>query len=125
MAELKKKEPLSHIGVVFRHAERLDPLRDFYETVLGMERLWVTPTGATGFRAGKVPGPTFIVDSVQQSPDAKAAFNFETNHVAAFHRSLQAEGVSTTEVQNFDDRTALFHFTDPDGYTLMIWGCNQ
>ncbi|WP_158301602.1 VOC family protein [Paenibacillus mesophilus] len=119
------KRQLSHIGVVFRHVGDLDGMRDFYENVLNMEKLWVAPNGATGFRTGKEPGPTIIVDRKQTSPDRLVAFNFETADVFGFHRKLRAQGVKTDEVRTFEDRSALFHFTDPDGYTLMIWGCNQ
>jgi catechol 2,3-dioxygenase-like lactoylglutathione lyase family enzyme len=118
-------QQLTNIGVVFRHVDDLDKMRDFYESVLGMEKLWVTPSGATGFRTGKEGGPTFIVDSKRTSRDSLVAFNFETGDVFGFHRRLQAEGVQTGDVRTFKDRSALFHFTDPDGYTLMIWGSNQ
>ncbi|MGM0885063.1 MAG: VOC family protein [Bacillota bacterium] len=119
------KQQLTHIGVVFRHTEDIDKMRDFYENILNMERQWMTPTGATGLRTGKGPGPTFIIDSKKSSPDSLVAFNFETADVFGFHRRLQSEGIVTADVQTFKDHSALFHFTDPDGYTLMVWGCDQ
>jgi predicted enzyme related to lactoylglutathione lyase len=121
----KEKQQLTSIGVVFRHVDDVNNMRNFYESVLRMEKLWVTPSGATGFRTGQGGGPTFIVDSKRSSPESLVAFNFETGDVFGFHRRLQAEGVQTGNVRTFKDRSALFHFTDPDGYTLMIWGSDQ
>lgn len=122
----QNSHPLSHIGVVFRHVDNVDELRDFYEQVLGMKRCWIDEkTGATGLQAGLEPGPTFIVDSRGHSHDSEVVCNFETDDVQAVHSQLQSNQVQVGPIQTFKDRSALFHFTDPDGYALMIWGCEQ
>ncbi|WP_135554332.1 VOC family protein [Paenibacillus cymbidii] len=44
---------LSHIGIVMRHVENMDAIRNFYTQVLGMRVMWQDPkTGSTGLQAG-------------------------------------------------------------------------
>jgi len=117
---------LSHIGIVMRHVEDIDKIRDFYTQMLGMRVMWQeSKTGSTGLQAGRQAGPTFIVDAKQNSPDSRVEFNFESPDVYAAHRMMNNSGIEVGEIRCFDDDSALFHFQDPDGYTLMIWGCNQ
>jgi predicted enzyme related to lactoylglutathione lyase len=117
---------LSHIGIVMRHVDNVDLIRAFYTETMGMRQLWQDPkTGSSGLQAGTQMGPTFIVDSKQSSPDGRVEFNFETADVCRAYERMTSNGVNAGEIRHFDDGSALFHFQDPDGYTLMVWGCNR